>query len=124
MMSLTMRLPSRRSSTCFSSSEMRMRSVPPAVFLRFTGPELGPESKSTSSTSSPPTTTISAPVDFRRNTMADERMRFSMIGHSSIIRAPSIRIDSALIGTTLSRSYSIVVSCEKWYSPSFHRKRR
>jgi hypothetical protein len=46
--------------------------------------------------------------------MSYERMRFSMIGHSSIIRAPSIRIDSALIGVTLSRSYSIVVSCEKW----------
>ena len=57
-------------------------------------------SKSTSSASSAPTTTISWSVSFLRKTMSYERMRFSMIGHSSIIRAPSIRIDSALTGTT------------------------
>jgi len=38
------------------------------------------------------------PADVFRNTADAERTRRSMIGHSSIIRAPSMRIVSAAIG--------------------------
>ncbi len=91
----------------FSSALIRILSLCPTRRRR---PGDG-SSKSTSSTSS--LTTISWSVSFLRKTMSYDRIRFSMIGHSSIIRAPSIRIDSAVMGTTLSRSYSMVVSCEK-----------
>jgi len=52
----------------------------------------------------PPTTTISWSVSFLRKTMSYERTRFSMIGHSSIIRAPSMRRLSIMIGVTNSWS--------------------
>ena len=57
-----------------------------------------------------------------RNTMSIEGIFFSMIGHSSTILMPSIRMKSALRGEKLSRSHSTVSAGAKWYSPSRHRK--
>ena len=39
-----------------------------------------------------------------RNTMSKEGIFFSMMGHSSTIRIPSIRMKSVLMGTKFSRS--------------------
>ena len=49
---------------------------------------------------------------------------FSMSGHSSTMRMPSMRMLSALMGMTNSLSYSTLSRVSKWYSPSFQRKRR
>ena len=57
-----------------------------------------------------------------RNTMSIDGIFFSMMGHSSTIRIPSIRMKSALKGEKLSRSHSTVLAGAKWYSPSRQRK--
>ena len=56
--------------------------------------------------------------------MSMEGIFFSMMGHSSTIRIPSMRMKSALMGVKLSRSKSTVSVGAKWYSPSLQRNTR
>ena len=54
--------------------------------------------------SSSPPTSISAGSTTGRKTMSIDGIFFSMMGHSSTIRIPSMRMKSALMGAKLSRS--------------------
>ena len=109
-MAWTVRVPSTLRKIRSSSGVRRILLVELAA-LRLAAP---------SSSAGP--TSIMAASTTGRNTMSIEGIFFSMIGHSSTILMPSIRMKSALRGEKLSRSHSTVSAGAKWYSPSRQRK--
>ena len=96
MMACTVRTPSTLRKTRSSSGARRIRPVE----RRGAAAPLGAAAVG----ARPAPTSISAGSTTGRNTMSKEGIFFSMIGHSSTIRIPSIRMKSVLMGAKFSRS--------------------
>ena len=93
MIPWTVRTPSTLRKTRSSSAASR---ILPVELATFTSPLPSGEL--------PAPTSISVASTTGRNTSSSDGIFFSMIGHSSTIRMPSIRMKSVLIGTKFSRS--------------------